>query len=65
MKPLLTAAFVFCFSVAFTQTTSIQPVEQQYHVSYWWWILGVFLAVGAGIVLYMLIKKDPKRDAVR
>lgn len=42
-----------------------QPIEEQHHISYGWWILGVIFAIGAGIGLYMLIKKDPKRDAVR
>lgn len=66
MKPFLTAAFVFCISVAFAQTVpSIQPIEEIHHISYWWWVLGVLLAIGAGVVIYMLIKKDPKRDAVR
>jgi phosphotransferase system glucose/maltose/N-acetylglucosamine-specific IIC component len=66
MKALLSAAFVFCILVAYSQTVPVQqPVEQQYQVSYWWWIIGVLLAIGAGIVIYILIKKDPKRDAVR
>jgi phosphotransferase system glucose/maltose/N-acetylglucosamine-specific IIC component len=66
MKSLLTTAFMFCMSAAFTQTVPApQPIEEQYHINYWWWVLGVALAIGAGIIIYMLIKKDPKRDAVR
>lgn len=66
MKSLLSAAFVFCISVAFAQAVPApQPVEERYRISYWWWVLGVLLAIGAGVVIYMLIKKDPKRDAVR
>lgn len=66
MKSLLTAVFVFCSFALSAQTVPVQrPVEERYHISYWWWILGVLLAIGAGIVIYMLIKKDPKRDAVR
>ncbi len=66
MKSLLTAVFVLCLFALFAQTVPVQkPVEERYHISYWWWVLGVILAIGAGIVIYMLIKKDPKRDAVR
>ncbi len=66
MKSAFTAFFLFCIFSLQAQSASVQqPVEEQYHISYWWWIIGVLLAIGAGIVIYMLIKKDPKRDAVR
>lgn len=65
MKSLLTAAFVLALNFVKAQTAMPQPVEQQHHVSYWWWLFGVLLALIAGIIIYMLIKKDPKRDAVR
>lgn len=66
MKPLLTAAFMFCIAVAFAQTVPApQPVEERYETNYWWWIIGVLLAIGGGVLIYMLIKKDPRRDAVR
>ncbi|GEO07663.1 hypothetical protein [Segetibacter aerophilus] len=66
MKPILTAAFILCMTAVFSQTVAPQqPVEEQYQTNYWAWIIGVLLAIGAGVVLYMLIKKDPKRDAVR
>jgi heme/copper-type cytochrome/quinol oxidase subunit 2 len=66
MKRLLTAIVVLCLSIAYGQTVPApQPIEERYHVSYWWWILGVILAIAAGIGIYMLIKKDPKRDVVR
>ncbi|MCW3106403.1 MAG: hypothetical protein JWQ09_909 [Segetibacter sp.] len=66
MKALLIAAFVFCISFAFAQTVPAQqPIEEQYRTNYWWWVLGVLLAIGVGVVIYLLIKKDPKRDAVR
>ena len=66
MKPVLSAAFVFCMSVAFAQAVPApQPLEEQHHINYWWWVLGVLLALGAGAIIYLLIKKDPKRDAVR
>ena len=66
MKPSLTAILLFCISTLYGQSVPVQqPVEERYPVSYWWWIIGVAVAIGAGIVLYMLIKKDPRRDAVR
>lgn len=66
MKLLFTAVFVFALFAVSAQSSALpQPAEQQYHISYWLWVLGVLLALGAGIILYMLIKKDPKRDAVK
>ncbi|WP_018613555.1 hypothetical protein [Segetibacter koreensis] len=66
MKSLLTAIFVLGLSALFAQSIPVhQPVEDRYHISYWWWALGVILAIGVGVIIYMLIKKDPKRDAVR
>ena len=66
MKLLISTVFTFLLSAVYAQTVPVQqPVEEQYHISYWWWVLGVLLAIAAGIGLYMLIKKDPKRDAVR
>lgn len=66
MKPLFTAALVFCIAAAFAQTVPAQqPIEEQYHTSYWWWVLGVLLAIAAGVIIYLLIKKNPKRDVVR
>jgi hypothetical protein len=66
MKLLISTVFTFLLSVVYAQSVPVQqPVEEQYHISYWWWVLGVLLTIGAGIGLYMLIKKDPKRDAVR
>ena len=66
MKLLISTVFTFLLSAVYAQTVPVQqPVEEHYHISYWWWVLGVLLAIGAGIGLYMLIKKDPKRDAVR
>lgn len=66
MKLLISTVFIFLLLAVYAQTVPVpQPVEERHHISYWWWILGVLLAIGAGMGLYMLIKKDPKRDAVR
>jgi phosphotransferase system glucose/maltose/N-acetylglucosamine-specific IIC component len=66
MKTFFTAIFVLCMTAVFSQTVPpLQPVEEQHQTNYLAWAIGVLLAIGAGVVLYMLIKKDPKRDAVR
>lgn len=66
MKALITSILVFCTAVAFSQTVAVQqPVEERYQTNPWWWLIGVLLAIGVGVVIYLLIKKDPKRDAVR
>ncbi len=65
MKPLLFSGFVLTLMSAFAQSVPLQkPIEERYEVSYWWWLFGVLLAIGAGIGIYMLIKKDPRRDAI-
>jgi len=66
MKFLFFTVFALAVSFVSAQTAPIQPpIEEQYHISYWWWILGVLIALGLGIALYMLIKKNPRKDAVR
>jgi phosphotransferase system glucose/maltose/N-acetylglucosamine-specific IIC component len=66
MKPFLIALCSFvCLSSYSQGVAPPQPVEERYHFSYWWWLLGVLIAIGIGVLIYMMIKKDPKRDAVR
>jgi phosphotransferase system glucose/maltose/N-acetylglucosamine-specific IIC component len=66
MKGLLITVFVFVTIVVSAQTVPVQqPIEERYHISYWWWILGVLIALGIGVGIYLLIKKDPRKDAVR
>lgn len=63
---LLTGVFIIALlSLQAQSVPAQQPVEEQYHISSWWWTLGVLLAIAGGVILYMLVKKDPKRDAVR
>lgn len=65
MKQIATATLLLCIFTAFSQSPPIQPIEERHGVSYWWWAIGVALAIGLGILAYMIIKKDPKRDSVR
>lgn len=51
---------------AYTQNVGVQhPIEERHDTNYGWWVLGVLLILAAGIGLYMFIKKDPRKDAVR
>ena len=64
MKPFLFLVIVLKAMQAAAQSVPLQqPIEEQYHVNYWWWFIGVVLAIGAGIAAYMILKKDPRRDA--
>ena len=66
MKKIFTTVLLSYITVAIGQSVPVQqPVEEQYHFNYWWWVIGVVLALAGGMLIYMLIKKDPKRDAVR
>jgi heme/copper-type cytochrome/quinol oxidase subunit 2 len=66
MKALFTTVFVVVATIVFAQSVEVQqPIEEQHPINYWWWVLGVLIAIGAGIALYMLIKKDPRKDVVR
>ncbi|WP_297821966.1 hypothetical protein [Segetibacter sp.] len=66
MKTFLSAAFISCATVVFSQAVPAQqPVEEQYRTNHLWWVVGVLLAIGAGVAVYFLIKKDPRRDVVR
>ena len=66
MRTLITFVFLFAISIVSAQTVPIEPpIEERYQPSYWWWVIGVLIAMAAGIGAYMLIKKDPRKDAVR
>ncbi len=67
MKRIILPVFILLANAVFalqnTAATSV-PVEQTKAISYWWWVIGVVLAIAGGMLLYVLIKKDPKKDAV-
>lgn len=66
MKRILLLSFILFSKVVFawqSNAPASMPVEEAKPVSYWWWIIGVILAIAAGMLLYVLIKKDPKKDA--
>jgi heme/copper-type cytochrome/quinol oxidase subunit 2 len=66
MKQLLPAIFLLIVQCAFAfQTTAVKmPPEETKPAHNWWWLIGVVLAIAAGMLLYVLIKKDPRKDAV-
>ncbi len=66
MKRLLPFAFLLLAQLAYAfQNSGITtPPEETKPASNWWWVIGVALAIGLGMLLYVLIKKDPKRDAI-
>jgi phosphotransferase system glucose/maltose/N-acetylglucosamine-specific IIC component len=63
-KVWLTIALFTNALAGFSQSATSPPIEVRHTVSYWWWILGVVIALLLGVGGYMLIKKDPRRDAV-
>lgn len=64
MKSFFLALFTFIFIIGFAQNPSTLPIEERHSTHYGLWILGVILVIAAGVALYMLIKKDPRKDAV-
>lgn len=66
MKRLLSFIFLLFAKTLFAfqnTVTSPIPTEETKPTNYWWWTIGVILAIGLGMLLYRLIKKDPKKDA--
>jgi hypothetical protein len=37
-------------------------VQEKINSYGWGWLIGTILLIGLGVLLYMLIKKDPRRD---
>ena len=63
MKKTLAAASILSSLAAFSQANTPAPVEQTHTVSHWWWLISVAVAFALGIAAYMLIKKNPRKDA--
>jgi drug/metabolite transporter (DMT)-like permease len=65
MKRLLPFAFLLLapFAYAFQNSGITTPPEETRPTSNWWWLIGVVVAIALGMLLYVLIKKDPKKDA--
>jgi hypothetical protein len=40
----------------------VTPIEERKSTNWLWWAIGVALAVGGGVLLYFLIKKNPRQD---
>lgn len=66
MKYLMTASILIFTSAIFGQTVDVQqPIEERIRTNQWWWLLGVVITLAIGIAIYMAIKKNPRKDAVR
>ncbi|MDB5191908.1 MAG: hypothetical protein JWQ96_1471 [Segetibacter sp.] len=64
MKRLLPFVFLLISTYIFAQNEDARtmPPEDTRPDTNLWWILGVIIAIGLGMVLYILIKKNPKKD---
>ncbi len=63
MKKSLPFVFLMLSTLLFAQNEENRmPPEDTRPDTDLWWILGVILAVGLGMVLYILIKRNPKKD---
>lgn len=64
MKTLLTLVLT-CFAssvFAFQDTAATMPPEETRPTTYWWWVLGVIITLSVGMLLYKMLKKDPRKD---
>ncbi len=39
-----------------------RPIEERPGFSWWWWVVGVIITFAVGILLYVAIKKNPRKD---
>ncbi len=64
MKKFLTFIFLISTIVIQAQNTTPAPIEQTTEMSFWWKVISIVIGLGLGIGAYMLIKKNPRKDAV-
>lgn len=51
--------------VAFGQDNTGMPPEDTTPGTYWPWLIGMLVALIAGMILYRIIKKNPRKDVPR
>ena len=39
------------------------PIEERKQFNWLWWAIGVIIAIAGGMLLYVLIKRNPRKDA--
>ena len=64
MKKIFLIVCLCYFSTAYSQSDSTGAIETRHPVNQWWWVISVVIALALGILAYMLIKKNPRKDAV-
>jgi len=52
----------FIRSYAWQAAPPVTPIEERKSPNWLWWAIGVALGVGGGVLLYFLIKKNPRQD---
>lgn len=63
MKAILLLVCTMYISLAFGQPANLQPVEDGHAISPLIKAGGVVVVLALGIIVYMLIKKNPRKDA--
>lgn len=64
MKYFITAlSLAFLTVMTYAQPAPPAPLEQTDSTHFWWKIISVVIGLGLGIVVYMLLKKNPRKDA--
>lgn len=65
MKRITTTSLLLITSTLYAQTVPVQkPIEDRVKMNQWGWLLGVAIIIAIGIWVYMMIKKNPRKDAV-
>ncbi len=64
MKKILSLIFLISSIVTHAQNITPEPIEQTTEMSFWWKIISIVIGLGLGIAAYLLIKKNPRKDAV-
>ena len=62
---VLLAVCILSFKGLFSQTDTARSVVEEHYSTGKIWSIGFLIAFIIGIILYFIIKKNPRKDAVR